>query len=255
MSRWRTAEGKERSKHFSPDANGMWLRLERCANQVTALASADGRRWETLGNEILALPEVAHAGLLVTGTINDVSVAVKFGHVDLQTEAAAPTALPQLRLRDGGVLAGRYVGTDGSAVRWQALGREWRVSLVNVSRLILDARGVTTSTRFASGRKGALLASGDFVDGELVAGAEGRVTISSVLFGLRNYSAEGAVLGVHVRDAAEAATEFELLCADGSRLLVKQLELRAEGLAGREQDAGEFLLRPGDLAELRRTKK
>ena len=114
---------------------------------------------------------------------------------------------------------------------------------------------MTTSTRFAAGRKGALLASGDFVDGDLVAGVDGRVTISSVLFGLRNYSAEGAVLGVHVRDQAETATEFELLCADGSRLLVKKLELRDEGLAGHEQNAGEFHLRLGDLAELRHAKK
>mgnify|MGYP003337133156 CR=1 FL=1 len=62
MTRWRTAEGKERSKHFTPGADGMWLRLERCANEVTALASADGRVWQTLGSEILALPEVGGEG-------------------------------------------------------------------------------------------------------------------------------------------------------------------------------------------------
>ena len=137
-------------------------------------------------------------------------------------------------------------------VRWLALGREWRVSLVNVSRLVLDPRGGAASARLAVDRPGALLASGDFVDGELVGGAEGRVTISSVLFGLKSYSAEGAVLAVHVRDVAEAATEFELLSADGSRLLTNQLDLRADGLAGRERNAGDFVLRAADLAELRR---
>lgn len=255
VTRWRTAEGKERSKHFTPGADGMWLRLERCANEVTALASADGQVWQTLGSEVLALPEVVHAGLLVTGPKPEVPVALTFGRVELLTDSATPAALPQLQLRDGGVLAGRFVSADGSAVRWQALGREWLVSLVNISRLVLDARGSATTTRLSAGRVGAVLASGDFVDGELVGGGEGRVTISSVLFGLRNYSTEGAVLAVHVRDKTEAAAQFELVCADGSRLLANQLELRADGVAGREFNVGEFLLRPGELAEVRRTKR
>lgn len=253
LTRWRTAAGKERSKHFTIGAEGVWLRLEVCGQQVTAFASDDGLTWRQVGNELIAFPELAHAGLLVTGGKKGVPVPVAFSHVELLHEDAPPAPLPQLRLRDGGVLAGKFLGTDGSVVRWLALGREWRVSLVNVSRLVLDPRGGVAAARLAADRPGALLASGDFVDGELVAGAEGRVTISSVLFGLKGYSAEGAVLAVHVRDATEAATEFEVLSADGSRLLTNQLELRAEGVAGRERNAGEFLLRTGDMVELRRT--
>ena len=252
ITRWRTATGKERSKHFTTGTQGVWLRLELCGQQVTAHASDDGLAWRQVGNELIAFPELAHAGLLVTGGKKGVPVPVSFSHVELQHEDAPPAPLPQLRLRDGGVLAGKFLGTDGSVVRWHALGREWPVSLVNVSRLVLAPRSGASSGRLAAGRPGALLASGDFVDGELVGGAAGRITISSVLFGLKNYSAEGAVLAVHLRDAAESATEFEVLSADGSRLLASQLELRAEGLAGRERSAGEFLLRVADVSDIRR---
>ena len=252
LTRWRTAPGKERSKHFATTSAGVWLRLERCAEQVTAYASDDGKAWRQVGDERIALPESAHVGMIVAGTKKGQEVTVAFHGVEMLHAAAPVAALPQLRLRDGGVLAGRFVGTDGSVVRWNALGREWNVSLVNVSRLVLDPRGSATAARLASDRPGALLASGDFVDGELVGGAPGRITISSVLFGLKNYSAEGTVMAVHLRDAAEAATEYEVLSADGSRLLASQLELRADGLAGRERSAGEFLLRPGSVSELRR---
>lgn len=252
ITRWRSATGKERSKHFPTGPQGVWLRLELCGQHVTALASDDGVTWRQVGTEVIAFPDTAHVGLLVTGVKKGVPVPVGFTHVELQHEAAPVASLPQLRLRDGGVLAGRFISTDGSVVRWHALGREWNVSLVNVSRLLLDPRAETHFHRLRPERPGALLANGDFVDGELVAGTEGRVTISSVLFGLRNYSAAGSALAVHLRDAVDEGAGFEILAADGSRLLVNQLEVRAEGLAGRERNAGEFVLRTGDVVELRR---
>ncbi len=255
ITRWRTDTNKERSKHFTIGATGVWLRLELCGQHVAAFASDDGVTWRQVGSEVIAFPEAAHAGLLVAGTKKGVPATAAFTHVELLHMDAPLGALPQLRLRDGGLLAGRFVSTDGSVVRWQALGREWQISLVNVSRVVLDPRGSATAARLTPGRPGALLASGDFVDGELVASAEGRVVISSVLFGLKSYSAEGSVLAVHLRDATEASAEFEIQCADGTRLLASQLEVRAEGLAGRERSAGEFLLRAGEVAELVRRQR
>ena len=252
LTRWRTASGKETSKSFTTGAAGIWLRLERCAQQVSAFTSEDGRKWRLVGNELLPLPDAAHFGLLVAGTKKGVPATVRFSGVELQHAGAPAVPLPQLRLRDGGVLAGKFLGTDGSVVRWHALGREWNVSLVNVSRLLLEPRAEAQVTRLRPNRPGALLASGDFVDGELIAGEPGRLRISSVLFGIRSYSAEGSVLAVHLREVAEAGAEFEILSPDGSRLLANQLELRAEGLAGRERNAGEFLLRTSDVRELRR---
>ena len=252
VTRWRTADGKERSKHFTPGSQGIWLRLERCAQQVTAFTSDDGKSWRMVGNELLALPDEAHLGLLVTGVKKGAPVSVAFSGVELQHAGTPPTPLPQLRLRDGGILSGKFLGTDGSVVRWHALGREWNVSLVNVSRLLLEPRAETQVTRLRPERPGALLANGDFVDGELLAGEPGRLRISSVLFGIRSYSAEGSVLAVHLREVAEAGAEFEIHSADGSRLLVNQVELRADGIGGRERNAGEFLLRGADVSELRR---
>ncbi len=122
----------------------------------------------------------------------------------------------------------------------RALGREWNVLLANVSRLLLEPRAETQVTRLRPERPGALLANGDFVDDELLAGEPGRLRISSVIFGIRSYSGEGSVLAVHLRDVAEAGAEFEVLCP--------------EGLVGRERNSGVFLLRTGDVGELQRLK-
>lgn len=254
LTRWRATTGKERSKHFSTTAAGVWLRLERCSEQVTAFTSEDGRTWRQVGNERLMMSDTAHMGLVVTGTKKGQEATVEFRGVELLNEAAPNALQPQLLLRDGGVLTGSFIRADGSVVRWHAAGREWAVSLVNVSRLLLDVRVSAAATRLTAGRSGALLANGDFVDGELVGGSEGRIAISSVLFGLRNYAAEGGVTAVQVREAAETAADFEVLTIDGSRLLVNQLELCAQGISGRERSAGEFQLGSAEVRELRRMK-
>lgn len=252
VTQWRPAAGKEHTKQMAIPSQGVWLRLQRCGQQVTALTSEDGSRWNQVGNEMILLPEQAHFGLLLAGSKKGAGCTVAFSHVALHHAGTPPVAPPQLLLRNGGVLAGRFLGTDGSVVRWAGLGREWNVSLVNISRLLLQPGAEARLAAKATGRPGALLASGDFVDGELVAGEPGRIAISSVLFGLRTYAAESSVLGVHLHAVDGTGGEFEVQCQDGSRLLADQVELRAEGLAGRERGAGKFLLPLTDVKELRR---
>lgn len=252
MTQWRLATGKEHSKSTPIPQQGVWLRLQRCGQQVTAYTSAEGRVWQQVGNEMIPLPEQAHFGLLLAGSKKGSSCTVAFTHVALHHEGTPPIAPPQLLLRDGGVLTGRFLGSDGSVVRWAGLGREWSVSLVNVSRLLLQPGAESRLAEKGAGRPGALLASGDFVDGDLTAGEPGRIAISSVLFGLRTYAAESSVLGVHLHAVDGTGGEFEIQCQDGSRLLADQVELRAEGLAGRERGAGKFLLPLTDVKELRR---
>ncbi|MFM8469184.1 MAG: hypothetical protein ACKODH_04335, partial [Limisphaerales bacterium] len=67
ITRSRSTAGKERSKHFTIGAAGVWLRLELCGQQVSAFASDDGLAWRHVGGEVIGFPDTAHAGLLVAG--------------------------------------------------------------------------------------------------------------------------------------------------------------------------------------------
>jgi hypothetical protein len=250
----RTADGKERTKHFTKTPrDGCWLRLTRNQVEITAALSTDGEVWKVLDTQFFALPDSAFAGLLVCGAKRDGECTVPFQQVKFRSAAGVAPGLPQLVLRDGSGLAGKFLGTDGSVVRWAALGREWSVSLVNVSRLVLQPHAQTLMSRVRSGRVGGLLASGDFVDGELAASNPGQVRISSVLFGLRSYAAAGDVVAVYVREVAEAPLEYEARMNDGSRLHLRQLTSRDGTLTARERSLGEVTLPLAELAELRRS--
>ncbi|PAW84727.1 MAG: hypothetical protein B9S33_11130 [Pedosphaera sp. Tous-C6FEB] len=250
----RLSDGRDKSRYFSIAPHGIWLRLTRRGLEVSGAMSTDGEAWKELGSIPVALPDSAFAGLLLCGSKREGECTVAFQSVQLQSaNAARPPALPQLLLRDGGVLAGRFVGVDGSVIRWEAWGREWSVAQVNVSRLVLQPGAQTLMNRVRPGRAGGMMVSGDFVDGELVAGPSGQVRISSVLFGLRTYAAAGELVAVFVRDVAEAPLEFEARMVGGSRLHLRQLTLREGEFTARERSLGEVTLRADELLELRRT--
>ncbi len=248
----RLSDGKDKSKYFSIAQRGIWLRLTRQGMEVSGAMSTDGEAWKELGSIHAALPDSAFAGLLLCGAKREGEGTVAFQNVKFQSAGGAPPALPQLVLRDGGVLLGRFLGADGSVVRWEALGRAWGISLVNVSRLVLQPGAQTLIKRVRAGRVGGLLVSGDFVDGELAAGPGGQVRISSVLFGLRSYAAEGELVAVFVREPLVAPLEFEARTSDGSHLHLRQLRLREGVLTAHDRSLGEVTFPLEKLAELRR---
>jgi len=250
----RLSDGKDKSRYFNTAPRGIWLRLKRQDLLVTADMSTDGEAWQELGSIPVALPDSAFGGLLLCSSRREVECTVAFEQVKFQSlSAAGPPALPKLLLRDGGVLAGRYLGADGSVIRWEAMGLTWSVSQVNVSRLVLQPGAQTLMNRVRPGRVGGMMATGDFVDGELVSGPNGQVRLSSVLFGLRTYPAVGELVAVFVRDVVEAPLEFEVRLVGGSRLHLRRLTLREGSFTALERSLGEVTFRAEELLELRRT--
>ncbi len=249
----RTSDGKEKSRFQSIASRGVWLRLVRNDLQITAATSADGEVWRELWTGYVALPGSAFGGLVLCGAKSDGECAVAFQHVRFRKALGAVLALPELALWDGGVLAGRLLGADDSVVRWARGDREWNVSLVNVSRLVFQPGARTLMSRVRPGRLGALLISGDFVDGTLTSADRSQVRISSVLFGIRAYAVAGDLVAVYLQEAVVSPLEFEVQLTDGSRLQLREVALREGAITARERSLGELIFSSGEITELRRT--
>ena len=248
-----SSAGKERSKRFPVGGQGVWLRLARNDLEITASLSHDGEAWKRLETEFIALPDTACAAVSVTGARTDLSITVPIAHVRVtRRETQAVPAKPLLLTSSGSVLRGDYLGTDGSVVRWAALGREWNVSRVNVARLVFQPEATALLKRVAPGRAGVLFANGDFVDGELLRSDRSRVTISSVLFGIRSFPVDGEIIAVIVRDAPKVEPRLRVTHADGSVLLAQDMSVRADGIGWRDASLGEITLPLGALHELAR---
>ena len=79
-------------------------------------------------------------------------------------------------------------------------------------------------------RVGVLLRDGDFMEGAFQGLSQDRVTVSSVLFGLRSYSAKTEVAAILLRPVVANETKFTLRLADGSRHRAERLSTNEEGL-------------------------
>jgi len=100
------------------------------------------------------------------------------------------------------------------------------------------------------GRKGVLLAKGDFVDGEF-RGLDGdQVKVSSVLFGLRSYDARKEVLAVALREASATAATYEIRLRDRSVLQAVTIAFERGALVIRDSILGTLRVPVGELAAI-----
>ena len=146
------------------------------------------------------------------------------------TEALSPTGpnllLPAgVLLRNGSFVACRVESIEEDIVQCSRLLEGKRIPLSEVARIVCQPLPRTMTARVNSSRPGVLLANGDFVEGSF-AGMEGtRVTINSVLLGLRTYDTMQQVLAVVIREAEAAAPPYEIQLRDQSILFTTDLEL------------------------------
>jgi hypothetical protein len=108
----------------------------------------------------------------------------------VQEKPAEPVKLipAGILLRDGGRIEGTIVAADATQIRYQdAQGKEAVLSTGKAAVLLLKAVPETHTDLLERNRRGVLLANGDFIEGDLVGLEAGKLTLASVLFGLKYY--------------------------------------------------------------------
>jgi len=99
---------------------------------------------------------------------------------------------------------------------------------------------------------GLVLTSGDVVEGEFKTIADGRVAISSVLFGLRKFNvAEVAAVIIRENPPVPAAWHYEVRISDGSLLLVDKLSSESGSLIAETSFAGKLKMGQEQILEIR----
>jgi hypothetical protein len=97
-----------------------------------------------------------------------------------------------------------------------------------------------------------VLTSGDVVEGEFRTVADGRVSVSSVLFGLRKFNvSEVAAAILRENPPMPAARNFEVRASDGSLLLVDKLSCENGSLIAETSFAGKLKLGQEQIVEIR----
>jgi hypothetical protein len=154
-------------------------------------------------------------------------------------------------LRDGSILAGKIVSADDTTIKLQR-GQE-TISIVTsqVARLILGAASRENLAKIPASRSGALLAKGDFFEGEFQGIETGKVKISSILFGLSRFAAGTEAVAVALHDVDPAPAEFLVRSDDGTALRAAKLTFEKTGVSIHDPRLGSVIIAAGSLAEIR----
>ncbi len=160
---------------------------------------------------------------------------------------------PQIELRSGSMQSGLVVAMDDTAIRFEAREGKAPVSLHSVAHVRFQPLPSRLAPLVSAGRKGVLLSSGEFIEGECRGLEDGVMTISSVPLGLLRYDVHNDVIAVVLKKRAPWERQrFVLTTASGARWLALDVALDREWVTIREPLLGLRRIPAHDLVELRR---
>ncbi len=236
----------------TPGKSPKWLRLQREGNRVRAAFSLDGKAWSAAGVQDANFLGTAYVGVAMASRDGDGPGVVSFDQINLMMGSAAmQNSSRGLMLSDGSVIAGN-VGAIEAKVVHLSRDKEVLVERDKVARLLFRPVTEDVGSRM-NGRTGVLMAGGDFFEGEVREIANGRVKVSSILFGARSFDINAEVAAIVLGDVKDVAGAYEVQSADGSVIHAKGVEVVEGGLVAEEVQTGvKILVRVAEVRRLRR---
>jgi len=164
----------------------------------------------------------------------------------------AQAAAAGIVLKNGTVLAGEVKEMDETLAAFEPIGGSRQtLNTLNIARVQFRSMSPQLAARISSGSPGILLLNGDFVEGELKSFKKGRVTVSSVIFGLRSYDTANQAAALVLRPFQNGA-KFVVRTSTGSALFADNIDVDQEALLLAEPILGKLRLKSNELLDIRR---
>jgi hypothetical protein len=127
----------------------------------------------------------------------------------------------------------------------------YSASVFAVARVLFRPVPDRLKRELSPGRKGVLLNTGDFFEGELRLVDKDQVKVASILFGPRTFPYD-KVLAVTLSAAIEMPAKYLVRTSDGSTIRASAISAAQDSLIAEELKLGPLQLPLAQLAELRR---
>jgi hypothetical protein len=229
-----------------------WLKLRRQSNDFTAYVSPNGRLWSVLEKISVPMNQNIYVGLALAGGRDDMLNWTTFSKVREAPKLQNDFFTPEIELISGSVVTGRPMLVDENEIVFAGVPKMVRVPVPRVARIVFQPLNGDMAWKTRISRPGVWVTTGDFFDGDF-RGIEGRkLTISSVLYGLRTFDIDDEVLAVVLQPRRQRRALFEVETADGATLLATQLAVGDGELRLRETALGEVRVPMFEILEVRR---
>jgi hypothetical protein len=226
-----------------------WVRLTREGGTIAGYQSTDGKSWKLLGSSETDLPSTMLVGLAVWSRRGEPAEAT-LDHVAVRSSVPRSEFAPRIVLKDGTVIADHFVALDDSGLVFSKERPGLKVRLANVARLLFQP--VFEADSLTAGRTGLLMSNGDFIDGDVRAVKDDKVTLDSVLLGRRVHDLNRKVAAVVLHDLAVAPATFEVTTHDGSVWRTQSIFAEEDMLRVEVPLAGSARIAAQEVIEIRR---
>lgn len=234
-------------------AAGSWIKLKRDGETITALRSPDGRRWRVVEKLTLPMGEEICAGLAVVGGSEGTFGEATFDNVEEGASLRNRFYVPEVELKSGSMQVGYIDRMDDTAIRFDPTEHRAPASTHGVALIRFQPVPSKLTPLVAAGRRGVLLGSGEFIEGDCGGIANHRVIVNSVPLGLKRYDVNDEVIAVVLgKRAVLPPRVFEVKTTDGATWLGLGIVIDRDGLLLHEPLLGTRRIALHEIAELRR---
>jgi len=194
-----------------------WVKLVRHGVRVHAYTSADGKSWDLIGSDRLETGPNVYVGLVAFCKDKEKPATAVFDHVEVTPGSPAlESSVRGFVTKTGSFIAADVWEMDDTDVRYTRDNKQQSVPLGDVARIMYRPLLAEHASHLGETQTGALMAGGDFLDGDVKSLKDGQVSISSVLFGLKKVLLHEDLTAVVLRAPTVPKSPILITMADTS---------------------------------------
>ena len=227
-----------------------WVKLKREGNEFTAYKSVNGCRWTLAGKTSVPMREDCYAGMATTSAREAVLNWTRFDKVREGPSLMNLEFPPRAELVSGSVVMGWPVSTGDGLLELRWNFSSVTVPMRQVARLIFQWASPDWLAAARRQSSGVWLANGEHLEGELRAVGDGRLRVSSVLYGLKSFDANNEVVMAALQPSSERPARFEVKTVNGSVWRAQALGFGENELILKESALGSVTIPLHELATI-----
>ncbi len=230
-----------------------WLKIRRQGTYFSVYKSGNGHRWTLVHEMNVPMRQEIYAGLAVSGLAAGMDTADRVSFDNLQAGISLPqnAFVPSISLQSGSAISARIDSATREAIRFEGPLPAAPLALAPVSRVLFQWVPYRYTSLLNENRPGLLLANGEFVEGVFRGIEQGRISISSVLFGVRSFDLNHEAMALVLKPLAPQPHAYEIITADNSKWLAANLEVRKNEIVIQDTALGTRHIPIYDLMEIR----
>lgn len=243
--------GQTQSRVLRGLAAPCWLKLKRDGNTFTGYRSLNGRVWAAVERVSLELPEEIYVGVAAAGFQERVLNRSTLDNLKEARALPISSFVPKLQFRSGSAVSGAITSADASEIEVSTGEGKTSYSTKSLAHLLFQWVPSRLSRVVNAGRPGVILTTGEFVEGEFQGIENGKVRISSILFGLRSYNTANELIAVVLQQPMSVQNKVEIRTTDGTAWQGTGLEMADNEVVLQEASLGTRIIPIYEVAEIR----